>query len=107
MSTLVAQATQTIRENLRGSIGLSAGLDTTPAGIVSAVLLVRFSAAGIILFLMLVWGGLERMINATDSKAQEAGKQRITAAIIGFILLFCSFWIAQILQIIFGITIVG
>ena len=107
MSTLVAQATQTIRENLRGSIGLSAGLDTTPAGIVSAVLPVLFSAAGIILFLMLVWGGFEMMINATDSKAQEAGKQRITAAIIGFILLFCSFWIAQILQIIFGITIVG
>lgn len=107
MIMLLASATEELRGQLRESIGLGANLDTTPAGIVSAVLPLLFTAAGMILFLMLVWGGFEMMINATDSKAQEAGKQRITAAIIGFVLLFCSYWIAQLLQYVFGVTIVG
>jgi hypothetical protein len=47
------------------------------------------------------------MMGAADTKSFDAGKQRVTAAVIGFVLLFCSYWIAQIVQFIFGVTILG
>lgn len=80
---------------------------STPAGFINELLPYLFSLAGVILFMMLVWGGFEMMYGAADTKAQEAGKHRITAALIGFTLLFVSYWIAQILQFIFGVNILG
>lgn len=78
----------------------------TPAGIINKILVFAFPLAGIILFVMLVWGGFEMIYGASTSKAMEAGKNRITAALIGFFLLFSSFWIIQILEVITGINII-
>lgn len=77
----------------------------TPKGIISHALPILFVLAGLILFVMLIWGGFEMLTGAANSKSQEAGKQRITAAIIGFLIIFASYWIAQIIQAIFGISI--
>lgn len=78
---------------------------TTPRGIISAMLPFLFTFAGIILFIMILWGGFEMLTGAQDPKQQEAGKQRITAGIIGFLLIFSAYWLAQLLQTIFGISI--
>lgn len=78
---------------------------STPGGIVSRILLFAFPTAGLILFVMLVWGGFEILATAATAKSVEAGKQRITAAFVGFILLFCSYWIMQIIEEIFGLVI--
>ncbi|NCN87751.1 MAG: hypothetical protein GW941_02555 [Candidatus Pacebacteria bacterium] len=78
---------------------------TTPGGFITKLLEFAFPLAGIILFVMLVWGGFEMLYGASTSKAMEAGKNRITAAIIGFFLLFSSYWIIQIVEVIFGVTI--
>lgn len=78
---------------------------STPGGIVSRVLTFAFPLAGLILFVMLVWGGFEILIQAPSKKGIDAGKQRVTAAIIGFILLFSSYWIWQIIEVIFGVII--
>lgn len=80
---------------------------TTPRGIISALLPYLFVFAGLILFVMLVWGGFEMLTGATDPKQQEAGKQRIIAALVGFFLIFSAYWLAQIVQTIFGISILG
>lgn len=77
----------------------------TPRGILSVILPYLFTFAGLILFIMLLWGGFEMLTGAANPKAQEAGKARMTAAIIGFLLIFASYWLAQILQIVFGISI--
>lgn len=79
----------------------------TPGNFVNALLPFLFSLAGVILFIMITWGGFEMMMGAADTKSQEAGKQRITAALIGFVLLFMTYWIAQIVQYIFGVNILG
>lgn len=79
---------------------------TTPGGFISKLLEYAFPLAGIILFVMLVWGGFEMLYGATTSKSMEAGKNRVTAALIGFFLLFSSFWIIQILEVVFGINII-
>jgi len=78
---------------------------SSPAGIINRVLLFAFPLAGLILFVMIVWGGFEILSVATNSKGVQAGKQRITAALLGFGLLFVSFWIIQIVEYIFNLAI--
>lgn len=107
MLTLLAKsATQEVRDTISNAIGLKPGLET-PGGFLSALFPYLFMGGGVILFGMLVWGGFEMLMGAAEPKQQEAGKQRISAAAIGFVLLFTSYWIAQILQIVFGINILG
>ena len=75
---------------------------STPGGILSRVLFFAFPLAGIILFVMLIWAGFVMVSGATEKKSQDAGKQRATAAVIGFVLLFVSYWIIKILEIVTG-----
>ncbi len=79
----------------------------TPRGIISYLLPFLFTLAGLILFVMIIWGGFEMLTGAADPKSQEAGKQRITAGVIGFIIIFAAYWLAQLLQTIFGVSILG
>lgn len=79
---------------------------TSPGGIISRILLFAFPLAGLILFVMLVWAGFQILAgSAQGSKAIEAGRQRATTAILGFVLLFVGYWVMQIIEVIFGITI--
>lgn len=78
---------------------------SSPGGIISRVLLFAFPIAGLILFLMLVWAGFEILSKAPSGKSIDAGKQRATAAIVGFILLFCTYWIMQVVEYVFGIVV--
>ena len=80
---------------------------STPGKIVSRALVYAFPIAGIILFVMILWGGLEMLGGAAETKSLEAGKQRITAAVIGFLILFTAYWITQVIQIVFGVRILG
>lgn len=90
------------------TIGGGDGDLTTPGGIISKALGgFIFPIAGIILFVVLVLGGFQMLTGATNSKSIDEGKQRITAAIMGFILLFAAYWIAQLLELIFGIRILS
>ena len=63
--------------------------------------------AGLILFVMLVFGGFTMLAGAADKESQEKGKKMITNAFIGFIIIFLAYWIAQILQVIFKVNIVS
>jgi hypothetical protein len=76
----------------------------SPGGIISRILVFAFPLAGLILFTMLVWGGFEMLVGATG-KGIDAGKQRITNAVIGFFALFVSYWVFQIVEVIFGLQI--
>jgi Type IV secretion system pilin len=80
---------------------------STPRGIISRFFQFAFPIAGMILFVLLVWGGFSMMTGAASKKSIDSGKQIITAAIVGFLLLFISYWIAQILEAVFGIDIFG
>jgi len=75
----------------------------TPGQVITYAFPYLFGIAGLILFVMLIWGSLEIFMGATSSKSVEAGKKRITTALIGFILLFSAFWIGQIISAIFGL----
>lgn len=77
----------------------------TPGGLLTRVLQYAIPLAGLILFVMIVWGGFEMLSGATSSKTKDAGKQRVTAAITGFLLLFASYWIVQLIEVIFNVRI--
>lgn len=80
---------------------------STPEGIINRSLTFLFPLAGMILFGMLVAGGVEMMFGAAGKKSLESGRQRATAAVVGFLLLFASYWIVQIIEMVFGIDILG
>jgi hypothetical protein len=73
--------------------------------IISKALTYLFVIAGLILLLFLIIGGFQLMIGAADPKAKEGASKTITNAILGFIILFVSYWLVQIVEVIFGISI--
>jgi len=83
-----------------------ATLFSTPGGILSELLLYIFPLAGLILFVMIVWGGFEMMTSSVSGK-KDAGRQRVTTAVIGFLLLFATYWIGQLMQAVFGVSFLG
>lgn len=77
----------------------------TPAGIVSRFLnYLAFPLAAMILFIMILWGGFEMVAQSATKKSIEEGRKRVTSAVAGFILLFLVYWIAQIIELVFGIS---
>lgn len=74
---------------------------------INRALNIIFPLAGLALFVMIVWGGFEMLTGVAGKQGLEAGKQRVTAAVIGFLLLFASYWIIQIVETITGVKILG
>ena len=66
-----------------------------------------FAFAGIGLLLMIFGAGFTILTSAGDAKKLESGKQRLTYAIVGFIVIFVSYWLVQIAGFVFGIPEIG
>ncbi len=66
--------------------------------IVDVVLRMIYGLAGIVLTVMLVWGGIEIMTAGTTGKsnAAENGKKRVVAAIVGFLITLGSYLIMKL-----------
>lgn len=79
---------------------------SSPGGVVSRLIVFAFPLAGLLLFVMLVWGGFEMLAMSATQKSMDAGRQRVTAALVGFFLLFISFWIMRIIEVIFGVAVI-
>ena len=84
-----------------------AGGYSTIGGFISSVLPNVYIAAGLILLLLLIFGGLMTILNAGNPEAQEKSKNAVTAAVLGFVIIFASFWIIQIIQVLTCISILN
>jgi Zn-dependent protease with chaperone function len=75
--------------------------------IISNLLQNIYVVAGILLFILLIIGGFSFIMGAGQENPERAkrGKQAITAALIGFAVIFCSYWIIKIIEIITGLKI--
>lgn len=87
--------------------GIKAGLTNSVGGIIGVFLPYILIIAGLVLFAMLVFGGFTMLSGAASKDGMEKGKAMVTHALIGFLIIFAAYWIAQILQVIFGISIVS
>ena len=79
----------------------------TIGGFISSILPNVYIGAGLILLFLLLFGGLTTIINSDNPEAQDKGKQAITSALIGFLIIFASYWIIQIIQVLTGIKILN
>lgn len=62
---------------------------------------------GLILLVMLITAGFTILTSAGDPKKVDAGKSRLTHAAVGFLILFATYWLAQILQVVFNLPILS
>lgn len=74
---------------------------TNLASLVNNAIPILFSIAGILLLLYLIWGGFDFLLSMGDPKKAEAGKGKITNAIVGFIIIFVAYWVVQIVSYLF------
>jgi hypothetical protein len=82
---------------------LKPGKFTNLSSLVNVALPYLFAISGLILFVFLIWGGFDYLTSMGDPKKAEAGKNKITNALIGFIIIFVAFWIVQIVDRVFNL----
>jgi len=92
-----------IGQQFNSPIGTTVGL----GGLVSIILSNALVIAGIILVFLLVFGGVSVIASAGRDNPEGAakGKQAVTAALVGFIIIFAAYWIIQIIEQLTGVDI--
>jgi len=79
---------------------------TSISVLVNVILKNSLVVAGVICLVLLILGGFSFIVSAGgDAKAKEKGKNTITSALTGLILIIAAYWIIQIIEIITGIHI--
>lgn len=76
---------------------------TSIGGIVSKAFPYVIAFAGFGLLIMIIVAGFNLLTSAGDAKKAEQGKQRLTNAIIGFLLVFGSVFLVQVISKILGV----
>jgi hypothetical protein len=66
-----------------------------------------YIAGGLIIFIMIVMGGFTIISNAGNPDKIKDGSKTITSAIMGLLVLFASYWIIQIIQVVTGASILN
>lgn len=102
-------------QDLYNDANKAAGLNITFWGnpsnsiivIIQQVLPYLFVIAGLILFLILIHAGFVYLTSTTNPDKTEDAKKKITLSLTGFFIIFGAYWIAQALQVMLGIPILG
>ncbi len=78
---------------------------TSLGSIISALLPHILIFAGLAMLIMIVYGGFQLMISGGDSEGIREGKAKITWGVIGFLIVFSSYFIVQLVGTIFKVKI--
>ncbi|MFZ5365840.1 MAG: hypothetical protein ACOZBZ_00925 [Patescibacteria group bacterium] len=75
--------------------------------LISTLLPNVYILAGLLLFALLIFGGFGIIMGAggDDPKKTEQGKQAVTAAVIGFLLIFLSYLLIRLIEVVTGLDI--
>jgi hypothetical protein len=79
----------------------------TPGVLISLIIKNLYVIAGIILFFFIIMGGLGIILNAGNPEKQGQGSKTIGSAIGGFFILFASYWIIRIIEVLTGLKILN
>ena len=79
----------------------------TVPGIISGAISLIMLAVALIFFFILILGGLKWVMSEGDQKAVEAARNQITNALIGLAIVFASFAIMKLIEIVFGISLLN
>jgi hypothetical protein len=83
--------------------GLGLGDLTSVGSTITSLMDYVFVIAGILLLFMIIASGYTLMTSAGNPETMAKGKSRLTAALVGFILVFAAFWILQIVEVFLGV----
>jgi len=78
---------------------------TTVGDIFNKALPSVFIIAGLILLFVIIGAGFTMFTSAGNPEKTKKASQQLTFGIIGFIVIFASYWIIQLLEKIFGLSI--
>jgi len=89
------------------------GIDAKGAGfnitdvskLINALLQVTLGIVGLLVFIFLIWGGVEWITAGGDKSKTESARQKITNAIIGLAIVASAFAISKILGAFFGVSV--
>ena len=93
--------------NIGEAFGSRFGKDLGLGNLVSIVLSNAIALAGILMLVLILIGGFGIIISAGSDNPEGAakGKKAITAAVIGFIIVFASYWIIKLIEAFTGLQI--
>jgi TRAP-type C4-dicarboxylate transport system permease small subunit len=75
--------------------------------IVSALISLLMVIAALVFFFMLIWGGIAYITSGGDKAQTEAARGRITAALIGLVIVFAAWAVITLVNALFGIDILS
>ena len=89
--------------------GTAKGMDSISdlGFIISAVIGIVFILSGILVFAMLVWGGVQWITSGGDKDSTQKAKDRITNALVGIAIVASAWAITKLVEFFFGIQIIG
>mgnify|MGYP001607593183 CR=1 FL=1 len=83
-----------------GDVPTLKGLEAVFSNVVSVVL----SLAGVVLFIMLIYGGFKYLTAGGDPKALEGAKGTLSHAILGLVVLILAFIILKVIAEVTGVS---
>lgn len=91
----------------RGSSGNTFKSLSGIGSLVSLFLNIAFVVSGLILLFFFIFGGIGMIASAGQSDPQKAeqAKKTVTSALIGFVIVFASYWIVQLIGTLTGVPI--
>ncbi len=87
--------------------GAAAGDEENLYTFIGKVLPNVYIIAGVILFIYFIAGGFFIVSSAGNPDSAKNGQKIITNAIIGFIILFTSYWLIEIIEYVTGVKILS
>lgn len=91
--------------NITGRGGAADVEGLTIGSFISAAIGAAFGIAGILVFAMLIWGGVSWVTSGGDKEKTESARNRITAALVGLAIIAASWAIIKLLEAFLGINI--
>lgn len=92
--------------DISSEFGSPFGKTRTIGDLVSLFLNGAFVIAGILVLVLFLFGGFSiiRSAGSSNPEAIEKGKNAISAAIIGFVVIFGAYWLVRIIEVMTGTT---
>jgi hypothetical protein len=78
------------------TIAKPAGFADNASGLINSVLTIVMVVAALLVFFYLIWGGIEWITSGGDKGQTEKARNKITAAVIGLIILAASYAILNL-----------
>lgn len=102
MLNLLAQGAASDSFNLKATGQFSSIADFTLPQIVSGLIALVMLVAALIFFFMLIIGGIRWISSGGDKGATEGARNQITAALVGLVIVFAAWAIANLIGYFFG-----